>query len=505
MEQVKSVGIWIRVSTEDQAQGDAPEHHEKRARMYAEAKGWHVGEVYHLEAISGKSVIEHPEAKRMLRDIRDGKISALIFSKLARLARNTKQLLEFADYFKQYDADLVSIAEAIDTSTPAGRLFYTMIAAMAQWEREEIAGRIAASVPIRAKLGKQIGGEATLGYKWVDKKLVVDETEAPLRKLVYELFLTHKRKRTVARLLNEMGYRTRGGKPFNDTGIKRLLTNPTAKGTHLANYTTNKKGKGMKELKPESEWILTKCPAIVSVELWDECNRILAEQTKKRDKPGRKAVHLLSGYVYCSCGKKMYVFHRDENYACRPCKRKISASDLDEIYHEHLGEFLLAEVDSSEFLGQSEALVSEKEELLRKVLEDSANLRKRMTELVNMRMGKELSRETFMEHNKPLEDQLKQLSDQIPELEGAIAFLRVQSESSEIVLQDAKSLYARWPIMTSEERRTIVERITDAIVIDEEDITIKLSHTPASLRNGGKEQSSLKGGLKYKNVAICLW
>ena len=95
----KLVGIWIRVSTEDQARGDSPEHHEKRAQYYAEAKGWNVREVYRLEAVSGKSVMEHLEAKRMLADVRSGQITGLIFSKLARLARNTKQLLEFGQRF----------------------------------------------------------------------------------------------------------------------------------------------------------------------------------------------------------------------------------------------------------------------------------------------------------------------------------------------------------------------------------------------------------------------
>ena len=123
MQGVKSIGIWIRVSTEDQVRGESPEHHEKRAPLYAEARSWQVTDVYRLEEVSVKSVLEHPETKRMLSDIRSRKINGIIFSKLARLARNTSELLHFADIFRECGADLVSLQESIDTSTPAGRFF----------------------------------------------------------------------------------------------------------------------------------------------------------------------------------------------------------------------------------------------------------------------------------------------------------------------------------------------------------------------------------------------
>ena len=74
-EERKPVAIWIRVSTEDQARGESPAHHEARARMYAEAKGWGVVRVYDLSGVSGKSVAEHPETRAMREDVAAGRVN----------------------------------------------------------------------------------------------------------------------------------------------------------------------------------------------------------------------------------------------------------------------------------------------------------------------------------------------------------------------------------------------------------------------------------------------
>ncbi|MFB9841120.1 recombinase family protein [Mucilaginibacter ginsenosidivorans] len=482
----KRVGIWIRVSTDMQVKDDSPEHHEQRARYYAQSHDWQVMEVYRLDAVSGKSVMQHPEAQRMLADIRSGHITGLVFSKLARLARSTKELLEFAEIFRQEGADLVSLSENIDTSSPAGRLFFTIISAMAEWEREEIAARVAASVPIRAKLGKSLGGQAPFGYQWSGKEFVVNTTEAPVRALMYQLFLQLQRKKSTAQELNRRGYRTRNGTQFTATTVSRLLRDSTAKGERRANYTQTTGNNKQWVLKPQSEWVIIPCESIISPELWEQCNGILDNQEAKRRPRGPKPVYLLSGFVKCSCGTTMYVYQSSKNYACKRCKTRISVADIDEIYQVYLKEYLSG-INREDYLRQSDQQLQEKKQLLEVTVKERTKLAKRITELVDLRLDGSLTKERYTEQYTPLEERMQQLDVIIPELEAEIDVRNIQLISSDVVLTDAKTLYDEWGSMSLDQKRAIVEVITSKVEITKQDITITLAYaTPPSSKSREK-------------------
>ena len=495
MEVTKSVGIWVRVSTD--MQGDSAEHHEKRATAYAQSRGWNITATYILKAVSGKLVMEHPETKRMLKDIASGHITGLIFSKLARLARSTKQLLEFAELFKEGGADLISLQESIDTSTPAGRLFYTVIAAMAQWEREEIADRVSASVPVRAKMGKPLGGAAPFGYRWdkEGKKLEINETEAPIRILMYEIFLKQRRIKTTAKELNKLGHRTRNGSTFSDNTVLRLIRDPIAKGLRRANYTRSSGNKKHWDFKPSSDWVFHECPSIIPEETWNECNQFLDSQYKKREKAGRKSVYLLGGMVTCTCGKKMHVYHAAPVYSCKGCRNKMAVSDLDEIYYGELAAFLCSSDEVNKYQAQAETLLEEKTALLDTNKTELSSLTEQMQELVTMRTKRELSSDNFTTYYSPLRERADALGNTVAELEGLVDVLRIQHLSSDEVIQKSKDLYTQWPQLPFDEKRAIVELITESIIVGTQDITITYSHLPAPHlpTNAGTNRHNLRG------------
>ena len=173
-------------------------------------------------------------------------------------------------------------------------------------------------------------------------------------------------------------------------------------------------------------------------------------------------------------------------------KDKDAIDDLDEIYHEQLKTFLLTETDLNDYLQKSNEILQEKLKLLEIVVEESKKAKKKMEELLDMRLNGELNRETFPNLYRPSEERHLQLQDQIPELQAEIDFLQIEYFNSNTVIQEAQDLYGHWLNLPFEQKRNIVETITDSIVIGKEDITINLSYLPSLTQNGGKRERNLR-------------
>ena len=478
--EAKKVGIWIRVSTEDQAKGESPEHHEERARSYAKSRDWQVKEVYDLAGQSGKAVMQHPEAKRMMKDIERGHITGLVFSKLARLSRNRRELEDFSDFFNKHHADLISLSEAIDTSTAGGRMFFHLLGVFAQWEREEITERVNASVLTRAKLGKSINGSAPYGYQWKDRKLVIQPEEAAIRRKTYELFLQHRRKGHVATLLNTAGYRSRNGSIWRDTQVLRTLIDPSAKGLYYFNRMRQTEKSWRTEPKPESEWGKVECEPIISEELWNQVNQIIEEQLKSWKRPGKTPVHLFSGLAHCACGHKMYVRAGSPKYFCRKCCNKIPITDLESVVHQELKVFFTQPERVTHHLQAADKNLAEKQTLLDAHQRELQKVRDEMKQTHRLYVEGHITAQGFGDFYKPAEQRLNQLVAELPKLQAEVDFLKINKLSTDDILHEASTLYDRWPKLPTEDKRRIVECLVEKIVIGDGEIDITLSHRPPS-------------------------
>jgi site-specific DNA recombinase len=350
--------------------------------------------------------------------------------------------LEFADIFQHASADLISLDESIDTSTPVGRFFYTLISAIAEWERGEIGARVKASVGTRAKLGKSLGGEAPFGYRWNNKELVLDPDEAPVRKLVHELFAKEKRKLTVAKILNERGFRTRRGEEFSYTSVARMLTDPIVKGMRRVNYTEST-GDGKKwKLKPTDEWIFNEVPRIISDELWDACNSIL-ENITSTNPVRKKGIHLFSGVLYCQCKTKMYMRSKSPKYVCPNCKNKVDPNDLEKIFHNRLETFLFSDTEIQDQVQKERILIKDKEVLLEAQKREYQRLKQKVSNILDLYHDGKLSKDAFEEHHSPVYQNQIQVEQSMMELQGQIDALRMQSLDNVQVLSDAQNLHKR--------------------------------------------------------------
>lgn len=147
----KRAAVYLRVSTTEQT----PESQALELREFVSRRGWK--EVIYCDRGQSGAKENRPALDQMLADIRKRKIDVVVVWALDRLARSLKQLLALAEEFKALAVDLVSYQQNIDTSTPSGKLTYSVLGAVAEFERELLRSRIRSGLLVAKAKGKRLG------------------------------------------------------------------------------------------------------------------------------------------------------------------------------------------------------------------------------------------------------------------------------------------------------------------------------------------------------------
>jgi len=149
----KRVAIYARVST---ARDQNPEMQVHALRVLAEQRGWEVVAQYVDVGVSG-SKDKRPELDRLMRHVHKGGIDVVICWRFDRFARSVRHLVLALDEFRGCGVDFVSMEDSIDTSTPAGRFVFHIVAAVAELERELIRERTRCGVAAARRRGARLG------------------------------------------------------------------------------------------------------------------------------------------------------------------------------------------------------------------------------------------------------------------------------------------------------------------------------------------------------------
>ena len=220
---------YVRVSTDEQAsQGVSLEAQREKCRQWCNLNlvGYGI-RVFADEGISGKKMQNRPgfcaavdEAMRYAGV--GGEVIFLVYS-LSRFSRSTKDTIEKIEQLSNAGIDFVSIVERVDTTTPTGRFFTTVIAALAQLEREQIVERTKAALEHKRSRGENTG-TPPYGFKAVDGKLELAEDEQPGLEVILEAAGAEQVSYSgIARRLNEAGIRTRSGGSWDRGVVRRIV------------------------------------------------------------------------------------------------------------------------------------------------------------------------------------------------------------------------------------------------------------------------------------------
>ena len=294
---------------------------------------------------------------------------------------------------------------------------------------------------------KNRGGQAPFGFRWHEGELVHVPNEATTFALAFELFLIHQRKSTVANLLNMKGLRTRAGKAFSYSTIKRLLTNPIANGIHRSSYSElDESGERTNIVQEKS------ITPIVSEPVWDHVQAILSEQSGTQTRSPTQDIFI--GKVECQCSTIMELPSKSSDYCCFSCDAKIRVEDVHSAIEDQLKLLVLPPADELKQTATTSLLdlKTDPAPLLKQVERD-------IEKLFSLHSKDAISDEVFKQRHDILQTRKTQL---LATLE------RSTNQQSDLSLID------HWHTLPPNLKRIVVENLVDKITISADKVTVAL-------------------------------
>ena len=330
-EEKKLCGIYMRVSTEDQArEGFSLSEQKERLEAYCKFNGYRIVEYYTDAGISAKTGNHRPEYDRMLEDGKQGKINMIIALKLDRITRSTRDWETLMDYLEKYNINIAFVNDDINTTTANGKMVSRIMMSVSQNEIERTSERTIIGLEGAIKQG-HIPARAPLGYKHIDKKLVPDPLTKDIVIRIYNLYFEGLTYNTIAKLFNKE--KVCGKTNWKDTSILKIITNVIYKGDYIQGKTTRNPRYFPDVVEP-----------IVSKELWDSCQ---VQKKKNQRNYMRSQTYIFLQKLKCpKCGRilaggashkikadKWYYYYR-----CEKCRGNIREHEIEDSIKELLSD-----------------------------------------------------------------------------------------------------------------------------------------------------------------------
>ena len=473
-EERKVAGIYIRVSTEDQArEGFSLGEQEEKLKQLCDYKGYEVYKVYCDAGISAKDMEHRPKFQEMLKDMKDGKINYIVAYKLDRVTRSVRDLEELISQLEKYNTYLVCDRDDVNTSTANGRFFVRMLTVLSQLEIEIVSERTKFGLNGAIKSG-HLPGQVALGFKKDgNRKTIIDPATAPIVKRVFDLYLQGKTFLQISNIFNEEKVLN---KSWKDTHIERIINNRL----YMGDYEMYKRLKEWKNVEPVI--YMNVVEPIIPRYIWEECQaqKIINQRTYTRDR-----VYTFFQKLKCpKCGKimkckgsggkrKKYVY-----YNCEDCHENIRESYVEEEFEKIVGQLLRFDNEYNElFL----PLFADKEKQV-----DKSNLEREIISLTKQKerikkayMSEVVELDDFKEDLKVINEKLDILTKQLEkeqELKNRNRFtpekVMADRDLQRIFMQngnDVSMFLTEWQTMTKENKQKFIAKYIESLTFEKDD------------------------------------